>query len=115
MKAVLKNPDLIEVTVSRRNVNRILELAEDGRIPGQMRQGDPSKNEPTVVLVMQEDEQHYTDERYVGPERDSGEADLVSEMYAVLLETDELLEVGEDPGTARFIALVDRIKARVED
>ena len=87
VKAVTKNDGhVVEVTVSRRNINRILELAEmDGRTPGMMRQGDPAKNEPTIFLVMQEDEEHYTDERYVGPERNGdATADLADAVIRMM-------------------------------
>lgn len=103
---------VVQVTLSRRNVQRILDLAAEGRMPAQMRQGDMSLDppEPTIIVAMEEDDVHYVDERYLGPQRSGDAADLVAEMRAVLLEADALLEVGEDPCTERFTAVIDWLK-----
>lgn len=116
MKAIIKDTSsdipVVQVTLSRRNVQRLLDLAAQGRMPAHMRQGGQLDDavEPTIIVAMEEDDVHYEDERYVGPRRSGEASDIVEEMRAVLLESDDLLAVGGDPATKRFIAVIDRLR-----
>lgn len=117
MKAkVSKDGMQVRVSLSHRNIERMKYLEEVGRMPGLIRAGSIDDNEPLLIVALEDDATHYGDAAdYEEGKRCGGNADLVQEMIDVLLETDELLSVGEDPGTTRLQAVVDRLRGRADD